>query len=107
MAQACGSKCFDGPLPQPHGCEQSLADSCHPVARRERVHMPGSPSSFRSAHAIDRTMVVASTSQTELNLPNQQVGVSGAALVNRFIVRITDCRESHRRESGRHGSRRW
>jgi hypothetical protein len=49
---------------------------------------PDRPPRFASAHAIDRTMVVASSSETELNFANYRVGVSSAAWVNRFIVRV-------------------
>ena len=48
---------------------------------------PDRPPRFASAHTIDRTMVVASSSETELNFANYRVGVSSTAWVNRFIVR--------------------
>jgi hypothetical protein len=41
-----------------------------------------------ATYTIDRAMIIACTSQTELDLPNQRVSVSSAALVNRWIVRI-------------------
>jgi|SRR5438876_6158642 len=41
-----------------------------------------------SAYAIDRPMIISCTSQTELDLPNQRVGISRTALVNRLIGRV-------------------
>jgi hypothetical protein len=46
------------------------------------------PARSIAVHAIDRTTIIARTGQTELDLPNQRVGVSRIALVNRLIVRI-------------------
>jgi hypothetical protein len=41
-----------------------------------------------AADAIDRAMIIACTSQTELDLSNQRVAVRGTALVTWLIVRI-------------------
>jgi hypothetical protein len=49
---------------------------------------PDRPPRFASAHAIDRAMIVACPSQTELDLSNQRVAVCGTALVTWLIVRI-------------------
>ena len=46
------------------------------------------PPRFASAHAINRAMIVASSSETELDFANHRAGISSAALVNRFIVRV-------------------
>jgi len=40
---------------------------------------------WRISSSGDRTIIIVSTSQTELNSPDQRVGISAAALLNRFI----------------------
>jgi hypothetical protein len=75
-------------LAQSHGCQQSLTD---PAILWQGVSVfiyPDRPPRFASAHAIDRTMIVASLSEAELDFPNHRVGMSSAALVRRLIVRI-------------------
>src|SRR4029077_11355244 len=75
-------------LAQSHGCEQSLADSAILWQGVSVLICPDGPPRFASAHAIDRTVIVASSSETELDFANYRVGISSAALVNRFIVRV-------------------
>src|SRR4029077_17291043 len=68
----------------------------------ERARIRGSPSAFHLPLTPSiEPLLIACASQTELNLSNQLVGVSGTALVSRLIVRTTDRRESHGRESHR------
>jgi hypothetical protein len=71
---------------QSHGCEQSLADPAILWQGVSVLICPDGPPRFASAHAINRTMIVASSSETELDFANHRVGISSAALVNRFIV---------------------
>src|SRR6202040_3897921 len=52
-------------------------------------------------HAIDRTMIIVWTSQTELNCSTNWSVYPALPWLNRLIVRITDRRESHRRETHR------
>jgi len=75
-------------LASAHGCDQSLADSAiswQPVSAL--IFADRSPG-CRAAHAINRTMIVACTSETKLDLANQRTGVDRPAWVNRLIVRI-------------------
>jgi hypothetical protein len=92
----------------PQFLKNGLVDRLRLLPSRERAYIRGSASGRvpLSLHAIDRSIIIVCTSQTELNLLNQLVGVSGTALVNRLIVRISDRRESDCRESYRHESHR-
>ncbi len=78
----------DGFLAQPHRCEQSLADPAILWQGVSVLITADCPPRLASAHAINRSMIVASSSETELDFANHRVGISSAALVNRFIVRV-------------------
>jgi hypothetical protein len=75
-------------LAQSHGCEQSLTDPAILWQGVSVLICLDRPPRFASAHAINRTMIVACSSETELDFANHRVGISSAALGNRLIVPI-------------------
>jgi hypothetical protein len=75
-------------LAHAHRCEQSLADPAILWQGVSVLIFADCLARSIAAHAVNRTMIVASSSETELDFANHRVGISSAALVNSFIVRI-------------------
>src|ERR1700736_6243020 len=75
-------------LAQAHRCDQALANPAISWQAVNALIFADRSPRCSATHAINRTMVIAFPSETELDLPNQSAGVNRPAWVNRLIVRI-------------------